>query len=164
MRINRNLSPGSTTPRSGVAAVEFALVAPIFMTLILGTAEMGRALDVSTNLTAAVREGGRLASMHHNGAIPPGMTTADKVMLDIRNVLTANGINGDNVTLTITHAEEPNEGQTFDLDNPDNYLGNFRISAAVDYSDVSFFPLRILENSTLTSSIVFRLGKSDLYE
>ncbi len=70
--------------RTGAAAVEFAIVAPIFVTLIFGVAEMGRALDVSTNMTAALREGGRLASMHHNGLVPPGMTTEEKVLLDIR--------------------------------------------------------------------------------
>lgn len=150
--------------RSGVAAVEFALVAPIFITLILGTAEMGRALDVSTNLTAAVREGGRLASMHHNGMVPAGMTTNAKVIQDIRNVLTANGINGNKVTLTLTHPDGPQLGQEFDLDDPQNALGNFRITATVAYRDVSFFPLQIMSESTLRTSIVFRLGQASLSE
>lgn len=148
--------------RSGVAAVEFALVAPIFFTLILGTAEMGRALDVSTNLTAAVREGGRLASMHHNGMIPAGTTTNAKVLQDIRNVLTANGINGNKVTLTLTHADGPQLDQEFDLDDPLNALGNFRITATVAYRDVSFFPLKIMGESTLKTAIVFRLGQASL--
>ncbi|MBT5019983.1 MAG: pilus assembly protein [Planctomicrobium sp.] len=150
--------------RRGIATVEFAVVAPVFISLILGMAEMSRALDVSTNLTAAVREGGRLASMHHNGAIPPGMTTEQKVIHDIRNVLKANGINGAKTTLTITHADGNNEGQDFDLDSGDNYLQNFRISASIAFSDVTIFPLRRMENQSLNSSVVFRLGKADLYE
>lgn len=153
-----------SSKRQGVAAVEFAVVAPIFVTLILGMAELSRALDVSTNLISAVREGGRLASMHHNGAIPAGMTTEEKVIHDIRNVLKANGIDGAKTTLTITHAEGNNAGQDFDLDSEDNYLQNFRISASIAYSDVSMFPLRVMKNQTLSTSIVFRLGKSDLYE
>lgn len=163
-RLKYTTSQGATNQRRGVAAVEFAVVAPVFMTLILGMAEMSRALDVSANLTSAVREGGRLASMHHNGVIPPGMTTEEKVLLDIRNVLKANGVNGAATTLTITHAEGNNAGQPFDLDDTDNYLKNFRISASVAYADVSVFPLRIMEGQTLSTSIVFRLGKSDLYE
>lgn len=150
--------------RSGVAAVEFAVVAPVFFTLILGMAELSRALNVATNLTSAVREGGRLASMHHNGAIPAGMTTEEKVLLDIRNVLKANGINGGAATLSITHAEGTKAGQNFDLDDNANYLDYFRISAAISYSDVSVFPLRVMKNQTLETSIVFRLGKSDLYQ
>lgn len=150
--------------RKGVAAVEFAVIAPLFISLILGMAEMSRALSVSTNITAAIREGGRLASMHHNGAIPPGMTTEQKVIHDIRNVLKANGINGAAATLTITHADGSSEGQDFDLDSGDNYLENFRISASIAISDISIFPLEIMENQTLNSSIVFRLGKADLYE
>lgn len=150
--------------RKGVAAVEFAVIAPVFMTLILGMAELSRALDVSTNLTSAVREGGRLASMHHNGAIPAGMTTEQKVINDIRNVLKANGIDGAKTTLAITHAEGNNEGQPFDLDSGDNYLKNFRISASIDYADVSVFPIRVMKDQTLQTAIVFRLGKADLYQ
>lgn len=165
MRNNiRSRSQGRSESRSGVAAVEFAVIAPIFMTLILGMAELSRALDVSTNLTSAVREGGRLASMHHNGVIPAGMTTEEKVMHDIRNVLKANGVNGSAATLSITHADGPKEGQNFDLDSADNYLAYFRINASVRYEDVSIFPLRVMRDETLATSIVFRLGKADLYE
>jgi len=46
--------------RRGIAAVEFALIAPFFVTLILGTIELGRAIQVKQAVTNASREGARL--------------------------------------------------------------------------------------------------------
>lgn len=148
--------------RQGVAAVEFALVLPLFMVLILGIAEFGRALNVSTNLTAAIREGGRLASMHHNGVIPDGVSASQKVLQDIRNVIMANGINADQIELSLTHGPGPREGMPFDLSDSDNYLEYFQIRATVPYSAVSLFPLRHLNAAQLNSTIVFRLGRGGL--
>lgn len=150
--------------RDGVAAVEFAVIAPVFLILVLGMAEMSRALDVSANLSSAIREGGRLASMHHNGAVPSGWTTEQKVLEDIRNIITANGTDGDNVTLTLTHADGANQGQPFDLDDPNNEMQYFRITASVDYGDVSSFPIRYMKDATVSRSIVFRLGQASLID
>jgi Flp pilus assembly protein TadG len=47
--------------RSGVAAVEFALVVPIFLLLVFGIIEFGRALMVQQVLVNASREGARQA-------------------------------------------------------------------------------------------------------
>jgi len=43
----------------GAAAVEFALVAPILILLVVGIAEFGRAYNVQNSLSAAAREGVR---------------------------------------------------------------------------------------------------------
>lgn len=43
----------------GAAAVEFALVVPILLVLVLGIVDFGRLLFIANSLTAAVREGGR---------------------------------------------------------------------------------------------------------
>jgi Flp pilus assembly protein TadG len=47
--------------RRGVAAVEFAIVAPIFFLLVLGMIEIGRMIMVQQILTNASREGARIA-------------------------------------------------------------------------------------------------------
>ena len=164
MKIQRNNQSCPDQQRQGVAAVEFALVAPLFFLMVFGTAEMGRALDVSEDLTAALREGGRLASMYNTGTIPPNMTTNEKILLDIKNVLKANGIDGDKVTLTLTYAEGANAGQPFDLDDLNNYLDYFRITASINYEDVSFSPLQIMQGQVLRTSLVFRLGKASIYQ
>lgn len=47
--------------RNGVAAVEFAIIAPVFFLLVIGFIELGRALMVQQVLTNASRVGARRA-------------------------------------------------------------------------------------------------------
>ena len=56
----------------GAAAVEFALVLPILLTLVLGTIEFGRAYNVQISLTHAARETAR--SMAITGAWTSAVT------------------------------------------------------------------------------------------
>lgn len=49
--------------RSGAAVVEFAVVAPLLLLLVLGTIEYGRFVMVEQVLTNAAREGARRASL-----------------------------------------------------------------------------------------------------
>ena len=65
--------------------VEFAFVAPVFLLLIIGTIEMGNALEASTQLSSALREGGRLAGMDWEGLISENETPNQKVIRDIKN-------------------------------------------------------------------------------
>ena len=46
------------TRREGVAATEFAIVLPLFLTLVLGILEIGRSLETSTTMYSALREAG----------------------------------------------------------------------------------------------------------
>ena len=50
----------------GAAAVEFALVVPILLLLVLGIAEFGRAYNVSTTLSSAAREGARTMALQNS--------------------------------------------------------------------------------------------------
>lgn len=55
--------------QSGLAAVELAIILPVFLMLMLGTAELGRACYQYNTLTKAVREGARFLSARAlNGA------------------------------------------------------------------------------------------------
>ena len=60
---SRRLRRGNRNQQSrrGVAAVEFAIVAPLFFLLVLGCIELGRALMVQQILTNASRTGARVA-------------------------------------------------------------------------------------------------------
>jgi Flp pilus assembly protein TadG len=49
---------------AGAVAVEFALVLPIFLALVLGIAEFGRAFNIQVSLTEAAREASRYAAIH----------------------------------------------------------------------------------------------------
>lgn len=131
--------------RRGVAAVEFALIAPVFLALILGMVAVRRAVHSSTIMDAALAQSGRLASMDADLALPDGMNLNDKIILDVRNFLRASGIENDesNLTITITHADDgagnaldpmpnpPSSGETFDLSDADNRNKLFRIGIEI---------------------------------
>ena len=148
--------------RQGIATVEFALVLPLFVTVTLGTVEFGNAFQRTNVLAWTLREGGQLASMEFNDVLLKGQTANEKVILDIRNIMTANGLPGDEATIEITHADGPHEGSTFILSDKSNGLRFFRISATLDYADVSIFPTGYMQGNVLEKSIVMRMGKSVL--
>jgi len=87
--------PSTTEQRRGAAVVEFALVVPLFFTLVFGIIEFGQGFMVSQLINSAAREGARVA-------ITPGTTNAEveAAVLDIidRSTTTDPG----NVTVTIT--------------------------------------------------------------
>jgi len=159
MNALRRTAARTTDSRRGTATVEFAIVAPIFLTLALGTWEMGNAVNASNNLTAAVREGGRLASMDFTGMMETDETPNEKVIRDVKAFVSAAGIPAAQVTVTITHADGANAGSTFDLANDDNYLGLFKIKATVPYSAISNFPTQFLGGQTLRAELVCRRGR-----
>jgi Flp pilus assembly protein TadG len=64
------------TRERGAAAVEFALVVPILLLLVLGIAEFGRAYNTSTTLSAAAREGARALALTPTSAGPAAARTA----------------------------------------------------------------------------------------
>ncbi len=52
----------------GASAVEFALVLPLLVLLVLGIVEFGRGFQVSGTLSAAAREGVRVMALQNNPA------------------------------------------------------------------------------------------------
>ena len=55
-------SPRGRSDR-GAVAVEFALLLPLLLLLVLGVVDFGRALNAQITLTQAAREGARLAAL-----------------------------------------------------------------------------------------------------
>lgn len=78
--------------RRGASAVEMAIVAPVFVALILGQVETSRLGMVSQLLTTAAREGCRVA-------VIPGKSQSD-VQTRITAVLSGSGISVGTVTPT----------------------------------------------------------------
>lgn len=144
--------------------MEFALIAPLFVTLTMGTIQAGIGLSAAESLTSALREAGRLATMEYDDRLQPGQTVNAKVIQDVKNFLSAERINGSQVTVTITHADGASAGSTFDLSNPANDMAMFKIRAVVPYSAISsvtFFPH---STQTISASIVYRKGKTTLIQ
>lgn len=83
--------------RSGTSALEMALVAPVFVALVMGQIETSRLGMVSQLLTNAAREGCRVA-------VIPDSRPYDVRLSDFRNrvnaVLSGSGITFNNVTPT----------------------------------------------------------------
>jgi Flp pilus assembly protein TadG len=56
--------------RRGDAVIEFVLLAPILLTMLLGILEVGRVVDAWLVVTNAAREGARVAAQAPNGTDP----------------------------------------------------------------------------------------------
>jgi len=52
----------------GASAVEFALIVPLLIVLVIGIAEFGRAFQVQATLSAAAREGVRVMALQNDPA------------------------------------------------------------------------------------------------
>lgn len=152
----------SSHRRRGAAVVEFAIMAPVFLTLTLGSIEVGYALNASNTLYGALREGGRLASQDWSTTLAPGETANGKVIQDIKNMLTASRIPGDQVTIDIVHADGANAGSPFDLEDGNNYLQMFTITASVPMDQITLLPGNYLGGSDLRAAITFRMGRTTL--
>lgn len=61
MRTNR-------TKELGAVAVEFALILPIFLALILGVVEFGRAFSIQVSMAEGAREAARYTAIHYTEA------------------------------------------------------------------------------------------------
>ena len=126
--------------RSGVAAVEFALVAPIFFLLVFGLIEFGRMMMVQQSLTNAAREGSRVAILPttKNGA------DVEAAMRDYLQSVMSNASDTGQVRVTVPgNLGTVTSGATL------------TVSVEVDYLDVSWLPLGYLGlNPTIAASQV----------
>lgn len=156
----RTLKGRRSKARRGSATVEFAVMLPVFIALVMTAAQTSFSVDTAHSLYASIRQGGRLASMESDDLLLPGQTLNQKIIQDIRNQLIAEGLPGDQMTITITEADSNAE---FDLSDADNDLGLFRIKVSVPFSamnSVGAFPTAGM--SDFQASIVFRKGKQSL--
>jgi hypothetical protein len=146
--------------RKGAVAVEFAIVAPILLAIVMGMIEMGHAFETQNLLEVAAREGARFASMDRDGMLDPNESANDKLIEDVKNFLASNGVPRDDIDVTVRDHENPD--QDFDLDDPDNDLKLFEVSISVDWSSVSVTPAGAANDQPLTARVVFRNGRATI--
>jgi Flp pilus assembly protein TadG len=89
-------APGRRSPRRGVSAVEFALVAPFLVTLVLGMIELARAFQVKEFLSDSAQRAARVGSL-------PGKSNAD-IQAAVADVMADNHITGYSVTVLVNGA------------------------------------------------------------
>lgn len=124
--------------RRGAAAVEFAIVAPVLILLLMGMFEFGRTLMVQQILTNGAREGARKSVL-------PGATEAN-VLSTIDSYMSSSGLAGH----TRQVSPNPTSAQTGDP---------IRVTVSIPYNTVSWLPLGLaghLRNATLSASVEMR--------
>ena len=163
-RRTSNGSKRRDAKRRGSAMVELAVMTPLFVILTLGAIQTGLAIDATQRIVNAARGAGRLAAMDFSDKLQSNQSGNQKVIQDIKNLLAADRIPANQVTVSITHAEGAQAGATFDLSDPDNDLQLFRVRVEVPYTvacAVKFIPH---SNAKLTASVVLRKGRSGMIQ
>jgi Flp pilus assembly protein TadG len=132
--------------RRGAAAVEFAIVAPIFFMLFCGMIEFGRAIMVEQIITNAAREGARVAVL--DGASTTSVTT------QVTNYLTSANLGNAGATVSVSVAAPGST--TFTVADPSTavYGGSIQVTVSVNYGSISWIPssMFISAGSTTASS------------
>lgn len=146
--------------RRGVVAVEFAFIAPVLLTIVLGLIELTRIYDAQYLLETAAREGARFAAMDREGMLQPGETTNSKLTNDVKNFLASAGLPKNALDVSVVSHADPS--QSFDLDDPANNFQLFDVVISVPYSSVSYTPVSGPSDYALTGSITFRNGRASL--
>lgn len=123
--------------RQGAAAVEFAVVAPLFFLLLFGMVEIGRAIMVQQVLTNASREGARLGVL--DGTTTAEVTTAVNTYLQNAAVGVA--------TVTVSPSPPSSAG----------YGEPVTVTVSTPFNQESWLPSPIyLGGRTLSASTVMR--------
>jgi Flp pilus assembly protein TadG len=128
--------------RQGAAAVEFAVVAPVFFLLVFGMIEFGRAIMVQQVIINASREGARLAVL--DSTTP----TASTVISTVKTYLQNGGVSSASAIVTINPTEPTTAG----------YGQPVTVTVQIPFSSVSWLPKPIFLSTTtnLTASTVMR--------
>jgi Flp pilus assembly protein TadG len=126
--------------RQGAAAVEFAIVAPLFFLMVFGMIEFGRAVMVQQVLTNASREGARVAVLDSQ------TPTASQVASTVTTYLQNAGISG--ATITINPTEPTTAG----------YGAPVTVQVQIPFASVSWLPAPwfLGGNTKLRASTVMR--------
>ena len=128
--------------------VEMAVCFPIFMLMLLGIIEFGRALMVSQLLTAAAREGCRVAVIDR--------ATEGDVENEIRNMVTGSvGCQPADAQIDIVVTAISNGANVNDLADADQ-RDLIEIDITVPFSAVSFTTGRFLEGNDLRGQCAMR--------
>jgi len=144
--IDRRVScPSMSAPRRGAALVEFAIVFPVFILVILGIIEFGRAFMIGQLVTNAAREGARQAVLDgsSNSAVSSTVTSF---------MQGAGNVSPSDVTVTIAVSTAAAANQLSAAKSGD--LCTIRVS--VPFSKVSYLTPSFLATTNLVGQSTMR--------
>jgi Flp pilus assembly pilin Flp len=150
--------------RKGAAAVEFALVAPLFTLMLLGMIEVGRAIHVQQTLQNAVREGSRGWADTQGTFVPDLVTgqlvqsgTPDYAVFTTKRAMERAG-------LRLFARTDPLDGEGLISTTSAPYVSPagkratiVHVSVTIPYSQVSYFPAFFLKGK-MTAETAFCKG------
>ncbi|MCA9065410.1 MAG: pilus assembly protein [Planctomycetaceae bacterium] len=136
------------TERRGGAIVEVAVCFPVFMLILLGIVEFGRAMSVSQMLNSAAREGCRSAII--DGSTTEGITAEIK-----EHVVSMIGCSGDSVTVSIAVTSRNTGAAVAELSAAES-RDLIEIDVSVPYSAVSFAVNNFLQGQSLRGECSMR--------
>jgi Flp pilus assembly protein TadG len=149
---NKTKSP-ARSDRRGVAAAEFAILAPFLFFLIIGMFELARGIIVKQMLNDAARKACRTG-------VQPGTTNAN-VTAEINNILADNNFPTSDATITITVGAEtstlPLNGDVADVSTARPGLDYVSVKVSIPMSDVYWAGTFFLSGSTVESETVVML-------
>lgn len=164
--------PNKIGSQKGAGLIEFALVFPLLLLLVVGLLEVGQGYKLYQNITNATREGARLSTQkYHNQP-----TKAPDFLRDrITNYLSALGLQtsyyqgaGTNISGTTSweYGDYPNgsyllinQAKTFPkMGSPGTELSGSEVSLSYPYSFTSLGPVirLVVPNSSFANSILIK--------
>jgi Flp pilus assembly protein TadG len=137
--------------RRGAAVVEFALLLPVLMTLLVGAWEGGRLIEINQILSNAAREGARLAAS--------GQATSTQVQTAVLNYLSNAGLPTTNAVVTVsdlTHAGDPAAATQMD---------QLQVNVSIPFKDVRWSTLVLVTSPTtkVSAQSVWISAKDQVY-
>jgi Flp pilus assembly protein TadG len=135
--------------RRAAAALEFALILPAFLMMIFGILEFGRFVMVGQMVTAASRQGCRVAVLSN--------ATTQDVVTEVTNYLAGGGIDATAVTVEITGQAIPNGPATQVIDLAEIKQGlSVRVLVECEYEGVAWLNSGFVDLPNITVATTMR--------
>lgn len=131
--------------RLGAAAVEMALVLPVFVTVILGIIEIGRAVMVGQLVTSAAHEAAR-------AAVLDGSTNSSVSDVATSFLQSSAGVSAGNVTVTISVSSGSAGNQVANAAQNDLIT----VTVSVPFATVSYLPPSYMAGKSLSATCAMR--------
>ncbi len=143
-------------PRRAAAAVEFAIVLPLLLFLLLGIWEVGRLVQVQQIMANAAREGARAAST--------GARSLAEVETIVQRYLTAGGLDTTGLTVRIHNLSlNPGAELSDPSDDPQaaHQLHLLRVHVTLPFKNVRWVLVSQITNVTTLRATGFWLSMKD---